>query len=112
MVKVVRAYKRSVRKQQIIKQLQVWHENRYATEATSYKLAKALDVRPSQKFRDILNEMVAEGDLVVHERIQAGRYPTKFYLLADRRIITEKFFRRTISVKSRGQNVGQLEMFS
>ena len=111
MVKTVRAYKRGVRKQQIIKQLQIWRQNNYANGATSYKLAKAIDVRPSQKFRDILNEMVSEGDLECVQMELSGRYPAKFYLLADRHIITEKFSRRHISVKSRGVAVGQLEMF-
>ena len=112
MVRVQRAYRRSVRKQQVIKQLMIWYQNGYATEATSYKLAKALDVRPSQKFRDILNEMVAEGDLECVERIQSGRFPTRFYLLQEKHLITEKFSRRHISVKSRGVAVGQLELFS
>ena len=112
MVKVVRAYKRSVRKQQVIKQLKIWYQNGYAKEVTSYRLAKALDVRPSQKFRDILNEMVAEGDLECFEREQSGRFTTRFYLLAEKHLITEKFSRRHISVKSRGQAVGRLEMFS
>ena len=112
MVKVVRAYKRSIRKQQIIKQLQVWHQNGYAKEVTSYRLAKALDVRPSQKFRDILNEMVAEGDLECFDSEKSGRFTTRFYLLASSRLITEKFSHRHISVKSRGVAVGQLEMFS
>jgi len=112
MVKVVRAYKRSIRKQQIIKQLQVWHQNGYAKEVTSYRLAKALDVRPSQKFRDILNEMVAEGDLECFDSEKSGRFTTRFYLLASSRLITEKFSRRHISVRSRGVAVGQLEMFS
>ena len=112
MVKVVRAYKRSVRKQQIIKQLMIWSQNGYAKEVTSYRLAKALDVRPSQKFRDILNEMVADGDLECVEREQSGRFVTRFYLLANSHLITEKFSRRHISVKSRGVAVGQLEMFS
>jgi len=111
MVKTVRAYRRSVRKQQIIKQLQIWHQNEYGNEATSYKLAKALDLRPSPHFRDILNEMVAEGDLECVERDQSGRMTTRFYSLAESRLITEKFSRRHIRINQRGQNVGQLEMF-
>jgi len=111
MVKVVRAYKRSVRKQQIIKQMRIWHENQHAYSATSYKLAKALDIRPSQKFRDILNEMVAEGDLRCEEASPPGRFQTRFYLLTEKHIITEKYSHRHIRVNRRGQNVGQLEMF-
>lgn len=84
----------------------------YANEATSYMLADAVDVRPSQKFRDILNEMVGEGILKVEERDQSGRFTTKFYSLVDGAHYHEKFSRRHISVRSRGQVVGQMEMFS
>lgn len=85
---------------------------KYADEATSYMLADALDIRPTQRFRELLNEMVAEGLLEVVERDQAGRWTTKFYLLAESHLITEKFSRRHISLKKRGVVVGQLEMFS
>jgi hypothetical protein len=111
MVRQIRAYRRAARKQQIIKQLRVWHENGYATEATSYKIAKALDMRPSTALISILHEMVAEGDLLAVEREQPGRWVTHFYLLTERVIITEKYSHRHISVKSRGVAVGQLEMF-
>jgi len=107
-----RSYKRSVRKKQIVKILQDWRQMDYATEATSYMLAAALDLRPSPHFRDILNEMVAEGLLECIERDQSGRWTTKFYLLATSPLITEKYYSRNISVKSRGVAVGQLEMFS
>lgn len=109
MVKQIRAYRRSARKQQIIKQLQIWHQNGYATEATSYKIAKALDLRPTQNVRDILNEMVAEGDLLAVDRDQPGRMTTRFYLLVESRIITKKFSHRHIRINRRGVSVGQLE---
>lgn len=112
MARKPRAYRRAVRKQQVIKQLRIWHQNGYATGATSYKLAKALGLRPAQTFRDILNEMVAEGDLECAEMELSGRYAAKFYLLTERHLITEKFSRRHISLKKRGVVVGQLEMFS
>lgn len=111
MVKQVRAYRRSARKQQVVKQLQIWHENGYAKEATSYKLAGALGLRPSPHFRDILNEMVDEGYLECVERDQPGRMTTRFYLLASSQLITEKYSHRHIRVNKRGVNVGQLEMF-
>jgi len=112
MVKQIRAYRRSARKQQIIKQLRIWNENGYATEATSYKLAKALDMRPSTAFLNILYEMVDEGDLTMEYREKNGRFPGHAFLLAEKHIITKKYSRRHISVKSRGVAVGQLEMFS
>jgi len=111
MVRRQRAYRRSVRKQQIIKQLQIWYHNGFAKEATSHKLAKALDVQPSSHFIGILKEMVSEGDLLVVEREQPGRWVTHFYLLTEKRLITEKYSKRSISVKKRGVSVGQLEMF-
>ena len=113
MAKQIRAYKRSARKRQVIKQLQVWKENGFATEATSYKLAGALDMRPSQTFRDILNEMVDEGQLARTFREDIpGRMPTFFYSLVDGAYYHELFSRRHIAVRSRGVAVGQLEMFS
>ena len=78
MVRKPRAYKRSQRKQQVIKQLMIWYQNGYATEATSYKLARALDLRATQHFADILHEMVQslglywlllnKGPELAHER--------------------------------------------
>lgn len=82
----------------------------YAKEATSYMLADAVDVRPSQKFRDILNEMVGEGILKVEERDQSGRYTTKFYALVDGAHYHGLLSRRKIAVKKRGVVVGQMEM--
>ena len=76
------------------------------------RIAKALAMVPSQHVSDMLNEMVESGDLTVEERDQSGRWTTKFYLLVESRLITKKFSRRHISVKSRGVAVGQLEMFS
>lgn len=105
-----RSYRKSVRKEQIIKQLQDWHENGYANEATSYKLAKALDLVPSQNFRNILNEMVSDGDLNFVEREQPGRITTKFYYPVVQSLITEKYGKRWIVVKRKGKIAGQMEM--
>lgn len=112
MPKQIRAYPRSARKQQVIKQLMIWRENGYAMEATSYRLAKALNLTPQSTFAAILNEMVEEGDLRVEVREQPGRYPTKFYSLSEARVLSRVISRRKIAVKSRGQVVGQMEMFS
>ena len=111
MVKRVKAYRRSAQKQRIIKQLQIWHQNDYAKEATMNKIAKALDLEPSSHLVGILKEMVKEGDLEVVEREQPGRWVTHFYLLTESRLITEKYSHRHIRINQRGVNVGQLEMF-
>lgn len=111
MVKQIRSYRRAQRKAQVIQQLLIWHENGYATEATSYKLAGALGLRPSPHFRDILNEMFEEGDLCREFRDQPGRMGTFFYSLSYHNLSRSNVTRRKIAVKSRGVNVGQLEMF-
>lgn len=110
MVKKPRAYKRHLRKEQIEKQLRIWYENGYANEATSYKLAKALDMRPAATFSDILNEMVDEGILKRDYREVSGRIPTFFYSLAVSPLITEKYGKRRIVVKHKGAIAGQLEL--
>lgn len=111
MVKKPKAYKRSKRKEQIIKQFRIWYENGYASEATSYKLAQALELTPQQRFRDLLNEMVLEGDLTVTERDQSGRYTTRFYSLSPSLIsYHEKYGKRRIIVKHKGVERGQLEL--
>jgi len=111
MAKTPRAYKRSARKQQVLKQLSIWRENGYATEATSYKLAKALDMRSSQHLLSILNEMVEDGDLVRELREQSGRMPTFFFAIKPSAvIITSNFLGRRIVIKKHGVIAGQLEM--
>lgn len=105
-----KAYKRSARKQQILKTLRIWHENGIATQATSYKLAKALELEPSPHFRSILNEMVEDGDLVRVSDDPPGRWETFFYLLSEKRLITEKYGKRRIVVKRKGAVVGQMEL--
>ena len=93
-------------------QFTVWANNGDRSPKTMPRIAKALGLVPSQHVSDILNEMGEDGDLIVEERDQKGRWTTKFYLLVNSRLITEKFSRRHISVRSRWQAVGQLEMFS
>lgn len=112
MKKKPKAYKRAVRKEQVRMQLRVWLDNGYATEATSYKLAKALELDPSQKFRDLLNEMVAEGDLVRHPMNKTGRLPGWFYALSDARVLSRVVLKRRVNVKRKGVVSAQLEMWS
>lgn len=111
MVKPVKAYRRAKRKEQVVNTLLILHQHENQTEATSYGLAKRLNIEPTQRFRDMLNEMVAEGDLHFVDRDQSGRFRTRFYLLTEKHLITEKFARRKISVVKRGAVVAQMEMF-
>ena len=93
-------------------QFSVWHRNGDHDPKTMPRIAKALDIWPRQGLHHMLQEMVEAGDLTVEERDQSGRWTTKFYLLVEKRLITEKYSRRRISVKSRGQIVGQMELWS
>lgn len=93
-------------------QFSVWHGNGDREPKTMNRIAKALGMIPSQNIQDMLLEMAEAGDLTVEIRDQSGRWTTKFYLLVESRIITEKFSRRHISIKSKGVPVGQLELWS
>lgn len=106
-----RSYRRSVRKEQILKQLRIWHENGYATESTSYKLARALELRPSAHFTNILIEMVNSGDLV--RTFDAGLTPLGTYFYALNKASDsyhEKYGKRRIVVNVKGKPAGQLEL--
>lgn len=107
-----RQYSREKRKEQIRLQFTVWANNGDREPKTMPRIAKALNLVPSQHVSDMLNEMAREGDLTVDERDQSGRWTTKFYLLVSSRLITKKFFRRQIRVNRRGQTVGQMELWS
>ena len=107
-----RQYKRAERKEQVLRQFGVWRDNGDTEPKTMQRIAKALDLVPSTKFRDILLEMELEGKLVTEMRDQSGRWTTRFYYPVVSRLITEKYSRRKITVSKRGVAVGQLEMFS
>lgn len=112
MKKKPKAYKRSKRKEQVVLQLRIWHDNGYATEATSYKLAKALEIEPTQRFREMLAEMCNEGVLVRTPMNKTGRLPGWFYALSPSRVhYHEKYSKRRVNVKRKGVISAQLEMW-
>src|SRR3990172_5892055 len=112
MVKQVRAYRRRMRKQQGIKQLCIWRQNGYATQASAYKLAKALDMRGVANLLSILYEMVEDGDLEKVFVSKPGRWDGYEFLLTEKLLITEKLSRTHIWVKSGGGALGEVELFS
>lgn len=107
-----KAYSREKRKEQIVNQFRYWYSKGDDQPKTLNRIAKVLELEPTQHLRDILTEMELEGKLKVEIRDQSGRWTTRFYLLADLTLITEKSLRRKITVQKRGVAVGQLEMFS
>ena len=108
-----RAYKREKRKEQIINQFRIWYEKGDIEPKTMNRIAKALDMIPAQTVTDMLLELVDEGKLTFQVREKSGRWAARGFLLTDTTLITEKFFaRRAISVRKRGQVVGQMELLS
>ena len=83
-----------------------------ASSKTMPRIARALGMIPAQEIHEMLGELVSEGKMTVEMRDQSGRWTTKFYLLAETTLITEKFFRRSITVRNRGKVVGQMELWS
>ena|SRR3990172_3840123 len=110
--RVPKAYSRSKRKAQILNTFKIWAQHNDLEPKPISKVANAIDMRRSPHLRDILMEMAEAGDLVQGWRDEEGKLGAFVYLLAEKHLITEKFSRRHISVKSRGVAVGQLEMFS
>lgn len=103
-----RQYSREKRKEQIRLQFSVWHRNGDCEPKTMTRIAKALGLVPSPHVRDMLFEMVMEGDIIQGWRDTEGKKGAYTFLLVESRLITEKFSRRHISVKKRGVAVGQL----
>jgi len=110
--RVPKAYSRSKRKMQILNTFKIWAQHDDREPKAIATIGNALNMRSSPHLRDILYEMVESGDLVYRWRDEEGKLGAHVFLLAEKHLITEKFTRRHISVKSRGVAVGQLEMFS
>jgi hypothetical protein len=106
-----KSFPRHERKLQVVTQFRQWQENGDTKPRTMGAIARALGMTPANTFRDVLLEMVEEGDLAADPPLSEGGNTVRHYSLV-KTLITEKFLRRTISVSKRGVAVGQLEMFS
>lgn len=108
-----KSYRREKRKEQIMTQFKIWHQKGEPVLATSYRVANAIGMTPSQHVIDMLNELVTDGDLFVQVTDRPGRWAGNFYAInpsSDH--YHEKFRRRVIKVNKRGEAVGQMELFS
>lgn len=110
--RVPKAYSRSKRKMQILNTFKIWAQHNDLEPKAITTIGNAIGMRSSPHLRDILFEMANDDDLQQFWRDEEGKLGAYVFLLAEKHIITEKYSRRHISVKSRGQAVGQLEMFS
>jgi len=91
-------------------QFAVWHTNGDDEPKTMNRIAKALNMTPSPHVRDMLLELVSEGQLEFMAREKTGRWTARGYYPVIKRLITEKYGKRRIVVKQRGAVVGQMEL--
>ena len=105
-----KAFPRAERKEQIMGQFAIWERNKDTEPKTMNRIAKALGMSPAQTVTDMLLELVAEGKLGFTERAASGRWTGRDYYSNVRTLITEKYGKRRVSVKRRGQVVGSLEV--
>lgn len=110
MKKLPRAYSREKRKEQIIGQFAIWQSKNDTEPKTMNRIAKALGLTPQQHVTDMLLELVSEGKLAFVEREKSGRWTARGYYSTIKTLITEKYGKRRVSVKRRGEVVGSLEV--
>lgn len=77
-----KALDRAGRKDTIILWFAIRIQKHNLSYATSYAIAHGLGLSPSQKLREILNEMVESGLLDVKEHNKKGRFAGRSYMLA------------------------------
>jgi len=109
MAKEKKAYTLQERRDQVIKQFNVWHENGDDEPKTMNRIAAALKMTPQQHVTNILLGMVADGLMTFDERDKKGRWTARYYSLLSN-LITEKYGKRWIVVKRKGKIAGQMEM--
>ena len=105
-----RAYARADRKAQVLGQFQVWSDNGDTEQKTMGRIARALDLTPSPHVRDILLEMVEDGDLVVEDRNELGQFGIRYFTLSEARTLSRVVLKRRVIVNRKGVVAGQLEM--
>jgi len=110
MKRLPRSYSREKRKAQIIGQFGIWYRNGDTEPKTMNRIAKALGMTPSPHVRDILLELVDDGKLAFVAREKSGRWTARGYYPTKEILITEKYSRRSITLRKRGVAVGQLDM--
>jgi len=101
-----KALSRAERKEQIIIWFAIRIQKHNLSYATSYSIARGLGLSPSQKLRDMLNEMVESGLLDVKEHNKKGRFAGRSYMLA-KGTFTEP--RRVLKIN--GKSVNQEVLF-
>lgn len=98
-----KALTREGRKAQVITLLAIRIDKALPNEITVREVAKSLDITPSTKLRNIMLEMVADGELVLREKPMAGIAGRKFIFSLPDGSFTKSLLRRVININSRGK---------
>lgn len=107
----IQNYSRADRKKQVIMTIALSIQRGNGDELTSYRIARALGMKPSLHVTQILAEMVAEEKLKCRKvENRPGRWATYLYTLSDSVKPSAHIQPREISVKKNGKQVGQLEL--
>lgn len=105
-------YSRVERKWQVKQAIAVSIQRGNGNELTSYRIARALGMKPSMHVTRILAEMVAEGQLKCRKVTgRPGRWDTFVYSWPEYEAFNAAPKKREIVIKTKGQSVGQLELF-
>lgn len=105
-------YSRAERKWQVKQAIAISIQRGNGTELTSYRIARALGMKPSMHVTRILAEMVAEGQLACRKVTgRSGRWDTYVYSWPEYEKFNAPQNKREIAIKSKGKAVGQLELF-
>lgn len=105
-------YSRAERKSQVIQQMVLKMRRGGGAEWTQYKMARALGLKPSTHFQNILNEMVAEGKLIKRVLVgRPGKWDTFYYAIHPDFLALDFEPKRSVSVRAAGKQIGQLELF-
>ena len=108
----VQNYSRADRKKQVVMTIALSIQRGSGDELTSYRIARALGMKPSMHVTQILAEMVAEGNLKCRKVTgRSGRWDTYLYSISEKEMNGYSFKKREVSVKRNGKQVGQLELF-
>jgi len=108
----IQNYSRAERKWQVKQTIALSIQRGQGDELTSYRIARALGMKPSMHVTQILAEMVAEGQLTCRKVTgRSGRWDTYLYSWPEYATFNNPSKKREVSIKKNGKQVGQLELF-
>lgn len=108
----IQNYSRADRKLQVVMTIALSVQRGNGSELTSYRIARALGMKPSMHVTRILAEMVSEGKLTCRKVTnRVGRWDTYVYALPDNFNGEGVPQKRSVAIRKNGKQVGQLSLF-